>query len=80
MSVDPTDDCTFWFTGEWMTAVPATWATRIAAFRLQECPEPAAAAFAAPLTLGAFAARRARHRAEGRALVRSLTSRANTRP
>lgn len=35
MVVDPTDDCTFWFTGEW-NANPQ-WSTRIASFRFPEC-------------------------------------------
>ncbi len=35
MSVDPTDDCTFWFTSEYMpTTGPAPWQTRIASFTL----------------------------------------------
>jgi uncharacterized repeat protein (TIGR01451 family) len=35
MSVDPSDDCTFWFTGMYS---PATmWRTRIAAFRFGDC-------------------------------------------
>ena len=35
MSVDPTDDCTFWFTGEYNPA--SEWSTRIAAFRFDAC-------------------------------------------
>jgi len=35
MSVDPVDDCTFWFTGEW-NATPQ-WSTRIGAFRFDAC-------------------------------------------
>lgn len=38
MEVDPTDDCTFWFTGEYMaTTGPSTWSTRIGAFRVPGC-------------------------------------------
>jgi uncharacterized membrane protein len=38
MSVDPTDDCTFWFSGEYYAVTSsAGWATRIAAFRLPLC-------------------------------------------
>jgi hypothetical protein len=55
MSVDPADDCTFWFTGETLPA--ASWATRIAAFRIRPCPEPGGAALAGLLTLGAIASR-----------------------
>lgn len=47
MSVDPTDDCTFWYTQEYYPASSARgWHTRIAAFSFPECqtgPEPATA-------------------------------------
>jgi len=33
LSVDPSDDCTFWFTGEYQTS--DGWATRIASFQIQ---------------------------------------------
>jgi len=33
LSVDPSDDCTFWFTGEYQTA--DGWATRITSFQIQ---------------------------------------------
>jgi hypothetical protein len=35
MSVDPTDDCTFWLTGEYNPS--STWASRIVAFRFDGC-------------------------------------------
>ncbi len=35
MSVDPEDDCTFWFTGEWNNS--SQWSTRIGAFRFDAC-------------------------------------------
>ena len=35
MSVDPSDDCTFWFTGQWNAA--GTWSTRIGKFKFDEC-------------------------------------------
>jgi hypothetical protein len=35
LSVDPGDDCTFWFTGEYNVA--ATWSTRIATFKFDQC-------------------------------------------
>jgi hypothetical protein len=35
MSVDPADDCTFWFTGEWNAA--GTWSTRVGKFRFDQC-------------------------------------------
>ena len=38
MSVDPADDCTFWFTGEYYaTDSSATWQTRIASFKFASC-------------------------------------------
>jgi hypothetical protein len=38
MTVDPTDDCTFWFTTEYMPATSYnTWATRIGAFKFPGC-------------------------------------------
>ncbi len=36
MSVDPVDDCTFWYTNEYVAA-GGTWATRIAAFSFPSC-------------------------------------------
>ncbi len=38
MSVDPVDDCTFWFTGEWNAA--SQWSTRIGAFKFDACGTP----------------------------------------
>ena len=35
MSVDPVDDCTFWFTGEWNAT--GQWSTRIGAFKFDAC-------------------------------------------
>jgi hypothetical protein len=38
MSVDPTDDCTFWYTGEFYTSTAGTtWSTRIGSFRFPSC-------------------------------------------
>ncbi len=38
MSIDPADDCTFWYTQEYVTTVGQyIWKTRIAAFRFNEC-------------------------------------------
>jgi len=48
MSVDPTDDCTFWMTGEYYTLASQnfsdfTWLTRIGAFKFPQCrPAPRA--------------------------------------
>ncbi|MCP3963857.1 MAG: hypothetical protein GY719_38970 [bacterium] len=36
MSIDPADDCTFWFTQEYIP-VSGTWGTRIASFVFDEC-------------------------------------------
>lgn len=39
MSVDPTDACTFWFTGEYYARTSSTsWRTRIGNFKLAGCP------------------------------------------
>jgi fibronectin type 3 domain-containing protein len=35
MGIDPADDCTFWFTGEYNTS--SQWSTRIASFSFSEC-------------------------------------------
>jgi hypothetical protein len=38
LSIDPTDDCTFWFTSEYMaTTGTASWQTRIGAFKFPAC-------------------------------------------
>jgi hypothetical protein len=40
MSIDPADDCTFWYVNEYIqtTAISlAPWQTRIASFRLSDC-------------------------------------------
>ncbi len=38
MSVDPTDDCTFWYTQEYYTTTSGfTWQTRIGSFRFEAC-------------------------------------------
>jgi subtilisin-like proprotein convertase family protein len=39
MSVDPADDCTFWFTSEYIPGGPTggSWGTRIASFAFDEC-------------------------------------------
>jgi hypothetical protein len=38
MSVDPTDDCTFWFTTEYYETTGNNWQTRIGSFKLPGCP------------------------------------------
>lgn len=39
MTIDPTDDCTFWYTGTYypMTNTPNDWHTRIGSFRFANC-------------------------------------------
>ena len=38
MSVDPVDDCTFWYTGQYIPANGTfNWRTRIASFRISSC-------------------------------------------
>jgi len=38
MSIDPTDDCTFWYTNEYYaTTGPSNWQTRIGAFKFPGC-------------------------------------------
>ncbi|MBK9527816.1 MAG: hypothetical protein IPO41_05745 [Acidobacteria bacterium] len=38
MSVDPSDDCTFWFTGQWNGA--SSWSTRIGKIKFDQCGTP----------------------------------------
>lgn len=41
MNIDPTDDCTFWYVGEYIVnsgPPSALWQTRIASFTLPGCP------------------------------------------
>ncbi len=41
MTIDPTDDCTFWMTTEYMpTTGTASWSTRIGAFKFASCGGP----------------------------------------
>lgn len=37
LSVDPADDCTFWFTGEYYQSSGSNWRTRIGSFKIDEC-------------------------------------------
>ena len=43
MSVDPIDQCTFWYTTEYFPATGLNWNTRIAAFKFPGCLAPTAA-------------------------------------
>ncbi len=42
MSVDPVDDCTFWYTTEYYATTGTNWQTRIASFRFPSCGVPKA--------------------------------------
>src|SRR5438552_15413435 len=43
MSVDPTDDCTFWYTQEYFAATSDRgWRTRIGSFKFPNCGTPTA--------------------------------------
>jgi hypothetical protein len=40
MAIDPTDDCTFWYTGEYQTTTGSNhWSTRIASFSFPSCTQ-----------------------------------------
>src|SRR5207302_8755890 len=42
MAIDPSDDCTFWYTNEYLSSNGAfNWNTRIASFKLPGCPASA---------------------------------------
>src|SRR5437763_6821293 len=42
MAIDPSDDCTFWYTNEYLSSNGAfNWKTRIASFQLPGCPASA---------------------------------------
>ncbi len=46
LTVDPADDCTFWYTGEYYTAAgqaasPVGWQTRVGSFKFAQCTAPA---------------------------------------
>ena len=40
MSVDPTDDCTFWYTQEYYITPGNNWQTRIGSFKFPSCGQP----------------------------------------
>ena len=43
MSIDPVDDCTFWYTNQYLTASGFNWNTRIGSFKFPTCTTPTAA-------------------------------------
>lgn len=41
MSIDPMDDCTFWYTGQYLKKNGTfNWSTRVASFKFDSCPPP----------------------------------------
>jgi PKD repeat protein len=51
LMVDPTDDCTFWYTGEYTASVSsASWHTYIGSFTISDCGSPAPTAPTASFT------------------------------
>jgi hypothetical protein len=40
MTIDPTDDCTFWYTNEYYEVNGGNWLTRIGSFRFPSCGQP----------------------------------------
>jgi uncharacterized repeat protein (TIGR01451 family) len=54
LTVDPVDDCTFWYTGEYYGGTGGvTWTTRIGSFKVSTCTAPALAYTAIPTISGA---------------------------
>jgi hypothetical protein len=37
MAIDPSDDCTFWYVGDYIKSGSPTYSTRIGSFRLPDC-------------------------------------------
>ena len=37
LSVDPSDGCTFWYTGSYYRATGSAWSTRLGSFRFPTC-------------------------------------------
>jgi len=53
LSVDPTDDCTFWYTNEYIqTTGSAPWRTRIGSFKLRDCGAPTTGTISGTVTDG----------------------------
>lgn len=56
MTIDPSDDCTFWYAGEYLkTDGTWNWSTRIGSFRFANCGAPVATAPGAPTAATATA-------------------------
>jgi hypothetical protein len=53
MDVDPTDDCTFWYAGEYMPSTsPAGWRTHVSSFRSPNCGGTTTYSYAAKIVCG----------------------------
>lgn len=51
MNIDPTDDCTFWYVGQYTPVTSDSgWRLRVGSFRFNECGEPGFTLSAAPQT------------------------------
>jgi len=54
MTIDPADDCTFWYTGEYYaTTSAAGWSTRIGSFKIPTCTSPAVSLTVSPGSVAA---------------------------
>jgi len=54
MTVDPVDDCTFWYTTEYQPTDGYLWSTRIASFRFGDCSSTATADFSISTSPGSL--------------------------
>ena len=43
MSIDPVDDCTFWYTNQYYSASGSNWLTRVGSFKFPTCTTPTSA-------------------------------------
>lgn len=48
MTVDPTDDCTFWYTNEYYATTGLDWLTRVGAFKFPSCTSPTRPSYISP--------------------------------
>jgi hypothetical protein len=48
MSIDPADDCTFWYTNQYYTENGSNWHTRIGSFKFPSCTPPTGEPTASP--------------------------------
>jgi hypothetical protein len=55
MSIDPADDCTFWYTNEYYVSTGTIWQTRVGAFRFPSCDSLNTIVFIAGNWMGSYA-------------------------